>query len=492
MAIISSNSDNAIKHLSSEYSKGKRYILAIGIDQYRYCNTLFNAVKDAKEVVDVLTSKYQFDKTAVTTLYDAEATRRNIYKCLDSFVQKMTANDTLLIYYSGHGQYIVSHDEGFWIPVEGQSDDTSSFISNSDIVTRIRAIKAFHIVVISDSCFSGSLFGVQRRDLSLGLQKQEAIESRWLFTSGRNTPVSDGRPGKNSPFADNLLYHLKENKQPILPLTVLSRFTTDAVANNSEQIPRCEPMKDVKHRGGEFMFRLKGVLPDVVEVENLSEDTFRTPSVLDDLQPTPKPFWLKWGKTPLLGVSLIIILIISIWVVKILRDRDIIALENTKLSQIETDSMANKITGNKDTQSAAVSPPINEPKQLKTTPNGQNTEGVGKGKTATPPATQPPKPKGTVVTSAKPTIEVDIEEQPEMCFVNCETNGISGVEVSIKIGGKSYKAKRNSSNELELEIPCNLKKSKKYANVTFSKGKISESREMQWENIHIPTELFND
>ena len=490
MAIISSNSVNSIKQSSSEFSKGKRFILAIGIDQYQYCNKLINAVKDAKEVVDVLTSKYQFDTATVTTLYDAEATRRNIYKSLDSFVQKMTPNDTLLIYYSGHGQYIETHDEGFWIPVEGQSDDTSSFISNSDIVTRIRAIKAFHIVVISDSCFSGSLFGVQRRDFSIGLQKQEAIESRWLFTSGRNTPVSDGRPGKNSPFADNLLYHLKENKRPILPLTELSRYTTDAVANNSEQIPRCEPMKDVKHRGGEFMFRLKGVLPDDIEVENLTKDTFRTPSVLNEITPAPLPFWLRWGKVPLLSGSLIIILIISVLIVKILRDKDIIALENTKLSPIKTDSADKQNTVNRDTQSAAVSPPKNESSPSKTTPKATNTEGVGKGDKVKAPEVKPPKSEGTAATITEPSIEV--EPKVKICPITCETNGIRDVEVSIKIGGKSYKAKRNSSSELEIEIPCNLKKSSKYANVSFSKGKISESRDMQWENIHIPTDLFND
>ena len=490
MAILTSDSN---RNSSFTFSKGKRFIFAIGIDKYQYCNILYNAVQDAKEVVEILTSKYQFEKADVTTLYNAVATRRNIYKHLDSFIEQITPNDTLLIYFSGHGKYIASHDEGFWIPVEGQSDDTSSFISNSDIVTRIRAIKAFHIVVISDSCFSGSLFGMQRRDTSIGLQKQEAIASRWLFTSGRNTPVSDGLPGKNSPFADNLLYHLRENKEPILPLTELSRFTTDAVANNSEQIPRCEPMKDVKHRGGEFMFRLKGVLPNAVEAEIQSVDIPTTPSVRDDISPTPIPFWLKWGKMLWLGASVISVVIISVFIIKNYIEKNTIPSETSNKS-VTKDSSVEKgkehLTG-KETQSENIkNDPKKDPIPPKQGGKAKGTEGEDKIKIKTTSETNRSKSSDTGTNNP----DLPIEDEPQkMCPIYCETNGISDVEVSFTVNNKLCTKKSvNSSQRLKIDdIPCKFTKTSSIA-VTFrKKGKPPHTDNFQWDAIQIP-DSFKD
>lgn len=476
--------------------QGKRFIFAIGINQYQYCNTLYNAVKDAKDVVEILTSKYQFEKSTVTTLYDTEATRRNIYKCLDNFIEKITSDDTLLIYYSGHGKYIETHDEGFWIPVEGQSDDTSSFISNSDIVTRVRAIKAFHIVVISDSCFSGSLFGVQRK-MSTGLQKQESIASRWLFSSGRNTPVSDGKPGKNSPFADNLLYHLKANQEPILPLTDLSRFTINAVANNSEQLPRCEPMKDVKHRGGEFMFHLKGHLAESNQEEPVVVESFAPPSVSNDFKPITEPIWLKWSKMPLAWVALVAVVVFAVWAVKFsqqtiisepktdltTQDRAVIKTKENELHNPTTNAAVPNVPENGTT-------PAQEKVILKEI--ARNTVGAGKIKSQIEPDKN--KVESTIKErkDAAKDNNIKTEEEPaiQMCSVYCETKGIAGVEVSFTLNGKPYsETSKSNTRKLQFVIPCNKKS--ETVNVLFSKKDKSEDRNVKLESFEIP-ELLKD
>ena len=58
--------------------QGNNYLLAIGIDRYQHWTPLDNAVKDAKDLIQVLTQQYQFDEGHVLTLFDERATEANM------------------------------------------------------------------------------------------------------------------------------------------------------------------------------------------------------------------------------------------------------------------------------------------------------------------------------------------------------------------------------------------------------------------------------
>ena len=47
---------------ASDNAREQNYLLVIGIDQYKEFPTLNNAVKDARDIAEVLTSKYRFDQ----------------------------------------------------------------------------------------------------------------------------------------------------------------------------------------------------------------------------------------------------------------------------------------------------------------------------------------------------------------------------------------------------------------------------------------------
>ena len=58
-----------------QFTRGKNYLLAIGIDAYEHCSPLENAVLDAKAFVEVLIDQYGFLEENVIALYDEAATR---------------------------------------------------------------------------------------------------------------------------------------------------------------------------------------------------------------------------------------------------------------------------------------------------------------------------------------------------------------------------------------------------------------------------------
>ena len=186
---------------------GKNYLLIIGIDTYSNgVPKLYNAVKDAEAFKQVLIEKYQFEEAQCISLFNKEATRRNILKTFDDLVGRLKAEDSLTFYFSGHGEWLKSHHRGYWLPADAENGERSTYLSNIEVLDLIKLLKARHVFGLVDSCFSESLF-VQKN--STVPARQFFMPSRWLLTAGRLEPVSDGIPGTHSPFAKRLLVQLQ-------------------------------------------------------------------------------------------------------------------------------------------------------------------------------------------------------------------------------------------------------------------------------------------
>ena len=261
-----------IASLSKEKPVKKRinHLLVIAIDDYKNYPRLYNCRRDAERFIEVLTNKYQFEEENVSTLYNEDATEENILDVFRQLVNTIDPDDNIVVIYSGHGAYENDINEGYWIPVDAEPDSTSSFIANSYIVKYLKAIKAHHILLIVDSCFSGSLFSTREVEINTASQRLDNIASRWLLTAGRMEVVSDGKPGDNSPFTDNVLYFLENNDTPSLSISKLAQQVTEAVVYNTKQTPRGEPLQDMGHRGGQFHFHQKGAKASLVNEKNHS------------------------------------------------------------------------------------------------------------------------------------------------------------------------------------------------------------------------------
>jgi hypothetical protein len=168
---------------------------------------LKTAVNDAKSFRNVLLSRYYFDKEHLIELYDEKATRKNIISSLRFFAKKTKKSDSLIIYYAGHGHVDSITKAGSWIPVESGTRDVSAWISNHEVKNylRVDAIKAKHIILVSDSCFAGDFFRGHRGRLpkvtDKVIKKAYRLSSRQAVTSGGLEPVYDDGFGKNSVFS---------------------------------------------------------------------------------------------------------------------------------------------------------------------------------------------------------------------------------------------------------------------------------------------------
>jgi hypothetical protein len=230
---------------------GNYYALVIGNNDYQSLPKLRSAVNDARRISELLMERYGY---GVTTLENAS--RSDIISGLGDLRRTLTEHDNLLIYYAGHGWLDQDADEGYWLPVDATADDEVNWVANSAVTGTIRAMKAKHVLLVADSCYSGKLtrgVHIKRGDPEY-IRRLAEKRARVVLTSGGLEPVADSGGGQgHSVFAAAFLDILEKN-EGILEGHELYALLKRPVALNSDQIPEYSDLRKAGHDGGDFLF----------------------------------------------------------------------------------------------------------------------------------------------------------------------------------------------------------------------------------------------
>ena len=247
---------------------GRFHALVIGNQNYKHLTKLKTPVADAKAVTEVLGQQYGF---TVDLLLDE--TRTNIMLALAKLRRTMTSSkDNLLIYYAGHGYLDEATGTGYWQPVDAESDNDVYWIPTDEITHLLKAIQAKHVLVVMDSCYSGSLLtrGDSGAMLPTGMEQDEWMRrmqyrrSRTVLTSGGEEPVADGGGSGHSVFAQAFIEVLRENKKILDGQSLFDRIKR-LVAMNAKQTPYYGNINMTGHDGGDFI-----LVPKDIQVTSVS------------------------------------------------------------------------------------------------------------------------------------------------------------------------------------------------------------------------------
>jgi uncharacterized caspase-like protein len=252
----------AIKPEAVSGAFGNFHAIVIGNNNYTQFPQLKTAVNDAKSVAEVLSNKYGF-KT--TTLINAN--RFMILAALNRLSKRLDENDNLLVYYAGHGELATNKEVGYWLPVDADRSDKRKWIPNSAISDVISAIPAKRVLVVADSCYSGSLTRSSLAQLDTDVSEVERLtwlramaksRARLALTSGGLNPVADVGGGDHSLFANALLGILDNNNDILegqrLYQQVFAQVIIGAENLNIDQEPLYAPIRHAGHESGEFFF----------------------------------------------------------------------------------------------------------------------------------------------------------------------------------------------------------------------------------------------
>ncbi len=198
---------------------------------------------------------------SITAIY-ATSCRTQIIVALNEY-RKIGPDDNLIIYYAGHGYNDTEVEKAYWLPVDARKEDNANWISADDITINVKKLNARHVLIISDSCYSGTisrsselvLLRSKPTEREKYLLKMNDGKSRTLLASGGNEPVTDSGGGIHSVFAAAFLTGLLEMDKDIFTAEELYyNFVKEKVAGKAEQTPEYNPLRNSGHESGDFIF----------------------------------------------------------------------------------------------------------------------------------------------------------------------------------------------------------------------------------------------
>jgi hypothetical protein len=230
---------------------GEFHALVIGIDEYESLPKLKTALSDARAVAEKLKVDYGYKVRLLEN-----PTRDDIIDALDDYRDRLKEDDNLLIYYAGHGWLDKESNRGYWLPLGAKADRRSRWFSNASLTDALQAMQAKHVMVVADSCYSGTLTRsitvppVRNPDY---ITRMAEKRTRVVLSSGGLEPVSDSGGGNHSVFAEQFLQALEEN-QGVLDGTQLFEHVRHRVVLNANQTPEYSDIRMAGHEGGDFLF----------------------------------------------------------------------------------------------------------------------------------------------------------------------------------------------------------------------------------------------
>lgn len=230
----------------------RRFALLIGNNQYAApIPPLETPIADVSRIAEVMRTRYGYDARVVKNVGKAA-----IIEALNDIAAVARPEDSVLLFYAGHGYLLEDVKMGYWIPVDASVKTAQGWISNSDISKLLAAIPARQLILISDSCYSGTLTKEQKLTQGKELSPGEILRRRsvLVLSSGDDEPVSDEGKEGHSIFAWNLIKTLQASGS-LTPGTKVWSTVRTGVTKEYPQQPQYGAVVSAGHaEGGDFLF----------------------------------------------------------------------------------------------------------------------------------------------------------------------------------------------------------------------------------------------
>jgi formylglycine-generating enzyme required for sulfatase activity len=238
------------------------HALVVGVSDYDKWPDLPYATKDAQDVAGAL-KKMGF---TVKTIFNPSS--RTLTKALNGIAYKYgrESDRAILFYYAGHGETEKLADGtklGYIIPKDCPllRDDPEGFVNNAISMKDIEAyslrIRSKHVLMLFDSCFSGSLFSLVRA-VPEDITEKSTLPVRQYITAGTEDEAVPDR----SMFKRCLLLGLEGDadltRDGYITGTELGLYLSDKVIQSTRraQHPQYGKIRTPELARGDFIFRL--------------------------------------------------------------------------------------------------------------------------------------------------------------------------------------------------------------------------------------------
>jgi len=235
----------------TQIKEGRNFALLIGCQNYDDINipSLDHPIADAIKLKLILKNNYNFSESNIITLFNPE--QSDFKKQFLELNEEIQPEDNLIIFYAGHGIWVEKEKKGYWMLTDAKRYDVNTWLPNKEVLEMIARLPARHTLLITDACFSGSVFKTRGLgDAPPVVQQMNEKISRVAITSGNDTEVPD-----KSVFMKYLVKALSENKDKYLAAQkMFINQIIEAVMTETKTEPRYGTLELAGHVGGDFIF----------------------------------------------------------------------------------------------------------------------------------------------------------------------------------------------------------------------------------------------
>jgi len=247
---------------------GRQYAVIIGVADYEHERLdLKSAGTDARDVFEVLNDPangFNFEAGNVVLLLDRDATLRNIRTALSRWLsRRVTPNDTVMIYFAGHGMYDIDLGKGqgkkekYFLPTDFDPDDDtfSSGLPMDEITEYFEKIRVRNMLMIFDACHAGAADLEDRTDELRRFSGGRSERLNAILAAAKATQLSV-EYNENGLFTGSLVRGLRGeadgNSDGTVTVAEIAAYVSRVVPGIAEREfgMQQEPVLKVNDRGG--------------------------------------------------------------------------------------------------------------------------------------------------------------------------------------------------------------------------------------------------
>ncbi len=188
-------------------------------------------------------------------------------KWINDITKAFAGQAKILFYYAGHGMPDEQTKSAFLLPVDGNSQNTSSAIKLSDIYTKLTEYPSLSVTVFLDACFSGATrettgaMLAQSRGIKIKPKSELLPGNLVLFSAATGDETAFPYSGKNhGMFTYYLLKKLQESNGNVSLLELSDFITTNViqqsiVVNKKSQTPQVNTSQQVQDNWRSIMLK---------------------------------------------------------------------------------------------------------------------------------------------------------------------------------------------------------------------------------------------
>lgn len=225
------------------------YAVVIGIEKYQGLPASAYSRSDARTVKGYLRA-LGFPERNIQFLTDERATKSGIEKTIEAWLpNRVRKGSRVVVYYSGHGAPEPAGGEAYLVPYDGDPNYLPiTGYPLKRLYAKLGALHAAQVIVILDSCFSGSggrsVLATGARPLVMVADTGTLPGNVAVLAASKGSQISTGSPDKGyGIFTYHLLRALQEGKRNLAEIyTYLEPAVEDEARGlNVLQTPTLRP-----------------------------------------------------------------------------------------------------------------------------------------------------------------------------------------------------------------------------------------------------------